>query len=39
MHNSEVTMHETASVTGFDAHDKAITAAGIAISLVMSLRS
>ena len=28
-------MHETASATGFDAHDKAITAAGIAISLAM----
>jgi four helix bundle protein len=35
MNNPEVTMHETASATGFDALDKAITAAGLAIRLVM----
>jgi four helix bundle protein len=31
--NPEVTMYDSA--TGFDAHDKAVTAAGIAISLAM----
>jgi len=35
MNNPEVTMHERQNGTGFDAHEKAITAAGIAISLVM----
>ena len=35
MNNPEVNMHETASATGFDAHDKAINAAAIAISLAM----
>ncbi len=35
MNNPEVTMQQTARVTGFDAQDKAIEAAGIAISLVM----
>ena len=35
MNNPEVTMHDTRSTTGFDALDKAITAAGIAISLAM----
>ncbi len=35
MNNPEVTMHDTRTTTGFDAHDKAIKAAGIAISLVM----
>ena len=33
MNNPEVTMHETQQSTGFDALDKAISAAGIAISL------
>ena len=33
MNNPEVTMQETA--TGFDVHDKAVTAAGLAIRLVM----
>jgi four helix bundle protein len=35
--NPEVTMHQTA--TGFDVHDKAITAAGLAIGLVMRVPS
>ena len=35
MNNPEVTMHDRQSPTGFDAHDKAIQAAAIAISLVM----
>jgi len=35
MNNPEVTMHKTTSATGFDAHDKAINAAAIAISLAM----
>ena len=35
MNNPEVTMHDRQSPTGFDALDKAIQAAGIAISLVM----
>jgi len=35
MNNPEVTMHDSQQSTGFDALDKAITAAGIAISLVM----
>ena len=35
MNNPEVTMHDTQQSTGFDALDKAITAASIAISLVM----
>jgi len=35
MNNPEVTMHDTQQSTGFDALDKAISAAGIAISLVM----
>jgi len=35
MNNPEVTMHDTQQSTGFNALDKAITAAGIAISLVM----
>jgi four helix bundle protein len=39
MNNPEVTMHERQINTGFDAHDKAIKAAGIAISLVMRVPS
>ena len=39
MNNLEVTMHETQQSTGFDALDKAIAAAGIAISLVMRVPS
>jgi len=35
MNNPEVTMHDRQQPTGFDALDKAIDAAGIAISLVM----
>ena len=35
MNNPEVTMSDVQHSTGFDAHDKAIQAAGIAISLVM----
>ena len=35
MNNQEVTMHDTRSTTGFDVHDKAIKAAGVAISLVI----
>jgi len=35
MNNPEVTMHEKQQPTRFDALDKAATAAGIAISLVM----
>ena len=35
MNNPEVTMHDRQNPTGFDAHDKAIQAAAIAISLVM----
>ncbi len=35
MNNPEVTMHETRSTTGFEAHDKAITAAGIAIAIAI----
>jgi four helix bundle protein len=35
MNNPEVTMHESA--TGFDAHDKAITAAGIAVALAIQV--
>ena len=35
MNNPEVTMHDRQQSTGFDALDKAISAAGIAISLVM----
>jgi four helix bundle protein len=35
MNNPEVTMHDTSTTTGFDALEKAIEAAGIAISLVM----
>ncbi len=35
MNNPEVTMHERQNRNGFDALDKATTAAGIAISLVM----
>ena len=35
MNNPEVTMHERQLETGFDALDKATTAAGIAISLAM----
>jgi len=35
MNNPEVTMHDAQQSTGFHAHDKAIQAAGIAISLVM----
>jgi len=35
MNNPEVTMRDVQHSTGFDAHDKAIQAAGIAISLVM----
>ena len=35
MNNPEVTMHDTRSTTGFDVHDKAIKAAGVAISLVI----
>jgi four helix bundle protein len=35
MNNPEVTMHNAQQPTGFDALDKAISAAGIAISLVM----
>jgi len=37
MNNPEVTMHETRPKTGFEAHDKAIEAAGIAISLVVRI--
>ena len=37
MNNPEVTMHDTQQPTGFDALDKAIRAAGIAISLVMRI--
>ena len=35
MNNPEVTMHERQNPTGFDALDKAIEAAGIAISLAI----
>jgi four helix bundle protein len=35
MNNPEVTMHDAQQSTGFTALDKATTAAGIAISLVM----
>ena len=35
MNNPEVTMHERQNPTGFDALDKAIQAAAIAISIVM----
>ena len=35
MNNPEVTMHERQNATGFDALDKAIEAAGIAISLAI----
>jgi len=35
MNNPEVTMHDAQQSTGFDARDKAIRHAGIAISLVM----
>ena len=35
MNNPEVTMHDTQHSTGFDAHDKAIQAAALAITLVM----
>ena len=35
MNNPEVTMHEKQQSTRFDALEKAIAAAGIAISLVM----
>jgi four helix bundle protein len=35
MNHPEVTMHDTRSNNGFNALDKATTAAGIAISLVM----
>jgi four helix bundle protein len=35
MNNPEVTMHDQATTTGFDALDKAVEAAGIAISLAM----
>jgi four helix bundle protein len=35
MNNPEVTMHETASASDFDALNKATRAAGIAISLLM----
>ena len=35
MNNPEVTMHDAQQSTGFNALDKATTAAGIAISLVM----
>jgi four helix bundle protein len=35
MNNPEVTMQDQQHATGFDTHDKAIEAAGIAISLVM----
>ena len=35
MNNPEVTMHDQQQSTRFDAHEKAIKAAGIAISLVM----
>jgi four helix bundle protein len=34
MNNQEVTMTQTAPPTGFDAHDKAVKAAALAISLV-----
>ncbi len=37
MNNPEVTMHEQQQSTGFDALEKATTAAGIAISLVMRI--
>jgi four helix bundle protein len=37
MNNPEVKMPETTPPTGFDALDKATTAAGIAISLVMNV--
>ena len=39
MNNPEVTMHERQSPTGFIAHDKAIQAAALAISLVMRVPS
>ncbi len=35
MNNPEVTMHDTQQSTGFDALDKSIAAAGIAISIAM----
>ena len=35
MNNPEVTMHDRQQSTGFDALDKAIVAAGIAISIVI----
>ena len=35
MNNPEVTMHDVQQTTGFDVHDKALEAAGIAISLVL----
>jgi four helix bundle protein len=35
MNNPEVTMHDTASATGFVALDKATRAAGVAISIAM----
>ena len=35
MNNPEVTMHQSATATGFQALDKAVVAAGIAIDLVM----
>ncbi len=37
MNNPEVTMHDAQQSNGFDALDKATTAAGIAISLVMRI--
>jgi len=35
MNNPEVTMHDEQQSTRFDVHDKALKAAGIAISLVL----
>jgi len=37
MNNQEETMQHSAPTTSFDAHDKAIEAAGIAIALVMRI--
>jgi four helix bundle protein len=39
MNNPEVTMHDTATATGFDVLDKAVRAAGITISLARRIPS
>ncbi|HSN54281.1 MAG TPA: hypothetical protein VLT32_06395 [Candidatus Sulfomarinibacteraceae bacterium] len=37
MNNPEVTMHEFRSCRGFQAHEKAVEAAGIAIGLALKV--